>query len=273
MLACYYSVQTTSTKPPPVLKADIKRVLERMQVQYRDTRTGFECIHMPSIDVTSLQIYQDTRQIDRLHTHGHRKRGSEGSYETDKRSLAKKPSKLSFKTKISKEKEREPSLASNTGASANTTANANGKDKELPSRPSGGTILSASASSASSSFFHVSNAHSNTVEAPGSPGTRYETLDAPTPISPIQIPTLDEPIVDVRSQSPVKPKVLPPIPRDFAPSPQPFSPSPLPTGEVDQDIFESIGANSLAVRFEINIVKVCILIHSFDSLRSFIDLT
>ncbi|OBZ72952.1 hypothetical protein A0H81_06822 [Grifola frondosa] len=31
---------------------------------------------------------------------------------------------------------------------------------------------------------------------------------------------------------------------------------PLPTGEVDPDIFESIGANSLAVRFDINIVKV-----------------
>jgi len=28
------------------------------------------------------------------------------------------------------------------------------------------------------------------------------------------------------------------------------------TGELDEDVFESIGANKLAVRFEINVVKV-----------------
>jgi len=31
------------------------------------------------------------------------------------------------------------------------------------------------------------------------------------------------------------------------------------TGELDEDVFESIGANRLAVRFEINVVKVPIL--------------
>ncbi|EEB87227.1 hypothetical protein MPER_15510, partial [Moniliophthora perniciosa FA553] len=46
-----FSVATTSTKPPPLIKADIRRVLDRMQVQYREVKGGFECIHIPSIDI------------------------------------------------------------------------------------------------------------------------------------------------------------------------------------------------------------------------------
>ncbi|CUA72721.1 hypothetical protein RSOLAG22IIIB_10256 [Rhizoctonia solani] len=49
-----FSVATTSTKPAHVIKADIKRVLDRMQVQHREIRGGFECIHVPSIDLSSL---------------------------------------------------------------------------------------------------------------------------------------------------------------------------------------------------------------------------
>ncbi|KAJ7025161.1 Pkinase-domain-containing protein, partial [Mycena alexandri] len=45
------SVATTSTKPPPVIKADIRRVLDRMQVRYWQNKSGFECIHLPSITV------------------------------------------------------------------------------------------------------------------------------------------------------------------------------------------------------------------------------
>ncbi|KAJ6558292.1 hypothetical protein B0H19DRAFT_1261817 [Mycena capillaripes] len=45
------SVSTTSTKPPPVIKADIRRVLDRMQVRYWQNKTGFECIHLPSVNV------------------------------------------------------------------------------------------------------------------------------------------------------------------------------------------------------------------------------
>jgi len=214
-----FSVATTSTKPPAALKTDIKRVLDRMQVQYRETKTGFECIHMPSIDLASIQAPRPSE-------HRHRKHGSDGSYEaeTARRSLNKKTSKLSFVGRSPKSRERDSQP----------------KDKELPSRPSGGTILTATASSASSSFFHVSsNAHSATVEA------RSDTPEA-TNGQPEETPS--------RSPTPAKGKILPPIPRDFAASPQPMSA--LPTGEVNQDVFETIGANSLAVRFEINIVKV-----------------
>ncbi|OCH90369.1 Pkinase-domain-containing protein [Obba rivulosa] len=219
-----FSVQTTSTKPPVTIKADIKRVLDRMQVQYRETKTGFECIHTPSIDISSIQAPAPTERR-------HRKRGSSDSNETGttRRSIVKKNSKMSFSSR-NKDKEREP------------------KDKELPSRPSGGTILSATASSASSSFFHVSsNAHTATADP-----ARSDTIDA---ISASLPEDLNPPI----SQSPAKPKILPPIPRDFAASPQPTLPPPLPTGEVNTDVFETLGAKPLAVRFEINIVKVPML--------------
>ncbi|KAJ7083979.1 Pkinase-domain-containing protein [Mycena belliarum] len=43
------SVATTSTKPPPIIKADIRRVLDRMQVRYWQNKSGFECVHSPSI--------------------------------------------------------------------------------------------------------------------------------------------------------------------------------------------------------------------------------
>ncbi|TBU46041.1 Pkinase-domain-containing protein [Dichomitus squalens] len=208
-----FSVATTSTKPPNVIKADVKRVLDRMQVQYRETKTGFECIHMPSIDVSSL--------LPAPSAHG--KRPSSSSHEDRHRTLTKKASKRSFGM-MSKDREREP------------------KDKELPSRPSGATTLSTTASSASSSFFHVSsNAHTTTVEA-----ARSSTLE-----------NLAAPEESTRPQSPAKGKNLPPIPHDHAPaSPQPPPASPLPTGPVDPNLFEIIGASSLAVRFEVNVVKV-----------------
>lgn len=213
-----FSVQTTTSKSPTVIKQDIRRVLDRMQVQYRETRTGFDCIHMPSIDINSV-MDQAPASMHRAH----RKQGSSGSNETEatRKSLARKSSKLSFGKK-SKEREKDRE----------------GKDKELPSRPSGGTILSMTPSSASSSFFHVSS-HAQNTEA-----GRSDMLD-PVPQSP------DE-AGPPRSPSPAASKVLPPIPRDYGHAAQ----TPFPTGEVDQTVFETIGQSSLAVRFEINIVKV-----------------
>lgn len=213
-------MQTTTSKPPAIIKQDIRRVLDRMQVQYRETRTGFECIHMPSIDINSVVEAAPTPTY-----RGHRKQGSTGSNETEttRKSIARKSSKLSFgKKSREREKDRE------------------GKDKELPSRPSGGTILSMTPSSASSSFFHVSS-HAQTNEA-----ARSDVLE-PVPQSP-------EEAAAPRSPSPAASKVLPPIPQEHGNPLQ--TPLPFPTGEVDPTVFESIGQNSLAVRFEINIVKV-----------------
>lgn len=230
-----------------------------MQVQYRETKSGFECIHIPSIDISSVPESAQAR------TNNHRRRGSSGSNETGKtpRSLVKKASKLSFGVKSrdresikEKEKEVEPITAITP-------------EKELPNRPSVGTALSATPSSGSSSFFNVSSTAHTVLANDGSRHPVHAEMNGTTT-------TVAGPVDEsytVRSHSPTKPKVLPPIPRDFGgaqmqvqtPPPPPQTPRPMltpfPTGEVEREVFEMMGANSLSVRFEINIVKVraCVL--------------
>ncbi|KAJ7773666.1 hypothetical protein DFH07DRAFT_990228 [Mycena maculata] len=232
-----FSVATTSTKPPPVIKADIRRVLDRMQVQYRENKGGFECIHLPSIDISSVE--QPTTPRHR----GHHQQTSSASGEPQppmspahRPSLVKKVSKLSFG--IRRDKSRDRDLSGD-------------REREREARPSGGTTLTATPSSGSSSFFNVS-AHHPVVAEPNpmvAPNGTTEPHSLDVDITPPS-----------RTASPasIKSKVLPPIPRDFAASPVPPSPSPtpLPTGEVDREVFESMGNNTLSVRFEINIVKV-----------------
>lgn len=46
-----FSVSTTSTKPVPEIRADIKRVLRQLGVDYTEIRGGFSCRHAPSIDL------------------------------------------------------------------------------------------------------------------------------------------------------------------------------------------------------------------------------
>lgn len=258
------SVATTSTKAPSVIKNDIRTVLDRMQVQYRETKTGYECIHMPSIDVNSVQPEPTPRRSQ------HRKQGSTGSHETDttrKSIVVRKGSKISFGIK-NKEREKEKEKEREGAGSM--------KEKELPSRPSGGTVLSMTPSSASSSFFHVSSHAQNADSTRPEPAVAAATVDGTavnananadvvvaissspqpsvTPLSPIP----DDPIPP-RSQSPASSKVLPPIPPDSAMTALPTPLSPLPTGEVNQEVFDLISANSLAVRFEVNIVKVRVM--------------
>ncbi|KAF8803991.1 Pkinase-domain-containing protein [Phlegmacium glaucopus] len=246
-----FSVATTSTKAPSVIKTDIRRVLDRMQVQYRETKGGFECIHLPSIDMTSVETSTNKGS--------HPLQASSISSETSpttvsiansRPSIAKKTSKISFTLKRDKGKEKDHSLDSNKD-----------KDRETAGRPSGATTLTATASSGSSSFINVSSNH--TVV----PSQDKEATQAQAQANGLSVlPSPND--VDSASASlaatvaPLnKTKGLPPIPRDFttrpaSPLPAHRSPSPLPTGEVDRDVFESMGNNSLSVRFEINIVKV-----------------
>lgn len=49
-----FSVSTTTTKSTATLRADLIKVLDRLGVQYRDVKSGFECAHVPSIDLTSI---------------------------------------------------------------------------------------------------------------------------------------------------------------------------------------------------------------------------
>lgn len=214
-----------------------------MQVQYRETKSGFECIHIPSIDISSVPENAQSRPSN------HRRRGSVGSNETSKtpRSLVKKASKLSFGVKSrDRESIREKESELTT------------PDKDLPNRPSVGTALSATPSSGSSFFNVSSTAHTILAEGSRHPEGNGTMTTIASPLDESQA---------LRSHSPTKSKVLPPIPRDFGvtpqiqvPPPPPQTPrptlTPFPTGEVDREVFEMMGANSLSVRFEINIIKV-----------------
>ncbi|KAI9713904.1 MAG: serine/threonine-protein kinase KIN2 [Bogoriella megaspora] len=48
-----FSVSTTSSKPLPIIRTDIIRVLKQLGVQYHEIKGGFACKHSPSIDLTN----------------------------------------------------------------------------------------------------------------------------------------------------------------------------------------------------------------------------
>ncbi|KAL1955145.1 hypothetical protein VTO42DRAFT_9009 [Malbranchea cinnamomea] len=49
-----FSVSTTSSKPLPVIRADIIRVLKQLGVEFTEIKGGFSCRHAPSIDLNGV---------------------------------------------------------------------------------------------------------------------------------------------------------------------------------------------------------------------------
>lgn len=49
-----FSVSTTSTRPVPEIRAEVKRVLKQLGVDYSEIRGGFRCVHTPSIDLNKV---------------------------------------------------------------------------------------------------------------------------------------------------------------------------------------------------------------------------
>lgn len=54
-----FSVSTTTTKPIATIRNDLIKVLDRLGVQYREVKGGFECAHVPSIDLSSIGAGKD----------------------------------------------------------------------------------------------------------------------------------------------------------------------------------------------------------------------
>ena len=74
-----FSVSTTSTKPPIVIRADIIRVLDQLGVSYKEIKGGFSCIHLPSIDLKSVVDTPATPEVTNMvTTPSHRRRLSFG---------------------------------------------------------------------------------------------------------------------------------------------------------------------------------------------------
>lgn len=51
-----FSVSTTSSKPLPVVRIEIIRVLQQLGVEYKEIRGGFTCRHAPSIDLKKEEL-------------------------------------------------------------------------------------------------------------------------------------------------------------------------------------------------------------------------
>ena len=206
-----------------LIKTDLRRVLDRMQIQYRELKAGFECIHLPSIDVSSVQP---------VPVPGHHPTSS-GSDPPPRTSIVKKASKLSFGIKRDKGKDREKEKED--------------KDKELPNRPSTAGGAPVSSRSGSSSFFNVSSNHTAPAPTEGGGevnGVLPEEGEPQNPVTPVPGKTL--PPIPTPVPSPMSPSV----PAGNAPS------APMTTGEVDREVFENLESNTLSVKFEITIVKV-----------------
>ncbi|KAJ7640305.1 Pkinase-domain-containing protein [Mycena polygramma] len=214
------SVATTSTKPPPVIKADIRRVLDRMQVRYWQNKSGFECVHLPSINVSSLESPSttDTRGMQPFPSSG------ETSVTTPvpQPGITKRVSRLSFSVRRVKSQERNFPFG--------------GKARDLD-RPLSTMILP------------PNGAIHQPLVVPDEPRPSSAT---DTPVIPDSNPPSS--FVTRPSSISVNSK-LRSIASDIA---SPTSPGydPLASGEMDRVAFETMAHNALSVHFEINIVKV-----------------
>lgn len=72
-----FSVSTTSSKPLPVIRADIIRVLKQLAVEYVEIKGGFSCRHAPSIDLDKV-VDVSPPSPDRQGQVSHRRRISFG---------------------------------------------------------------------------------------------------------------------------------------------------------------------------------------------------
>jgi serine/threonine protein kinase KIN1/2 len=143
-------VATTSSKPAPVLKKDIRKVLDRMQVQYRPTRGGFECLHLPSIEVSAAQ--------------GTSTDGANNQKIGPVATLRKKTSKLSF----GKRRERDTDTASE------------GKDSGVPPRSPPSPLpasVKQSINRTNSSFFSLNSGTRNAILDPDTIGADHSDTE------------------------------------------------------------------------------------------------
>ncbi|KAJ5127204.1 hypothetical protein N7448_007983 [Penicillium atrosanguineum] len=72
-----FSVSTTSSKPLPVIRSDIIRVLRQLAVDYVEIKGGFSCRHAPSIDLEKV-VDMSPPSPDRQGQVSHRRRISFG---------------------------------------------------------------------------------------------------------------------------------------------------------------------------------------------------
>ncbi|KAJ5301753.1 hypothetical protein PENANT_c002G07180 [Penicillium antarcticum] len=73
-----FSVSTTSSKPLPLIRSDIIRVLKQLAVEYVEIKGGFSCRHAPSIDLDKVVDVAPPSPDRQGPVSGHRRRISFG---------------------------------------------------------------------------------------------------------------------------------------------------------------------------------------------------
>lgn len=225
---------TTSTKPAHVIKADVKRVLDRMQVQHREIRGGFECIHVPSIDLASIVSAENGDKED-----------------LPRRSVVRKGSRLSFG------KKGDPRAVEKTEEKDKVKAEGKDKAEEKDVPTSRSSLSFAGGLKGQPEPGRTTPTPAPRAETPTGAGTGTAT---PTPASPQRtkflppIPrdfgTGGEKSAGVGGERATGTEKGTNVASDIA-----------------EDIFENGTANEFCVRFEISIVKVRPTVFSTFTLR------
>jgi serine/threonine protein kinase KIN1/2 len=241
-----------------------------MQIQYREIRGGFECIHAPSIDLNSLRVEPGGRSTGNNLTINSQDTSASS---TIRRGVVRKASKLSFGTVRRKDKAKDGDANSATVTPKGSVPPSSMKedDKDLPNKSSGSATAPrppattasklGSPSGDSSSFFNVPSpsaqpiaegteetingyGHAKKISADKDAAASVRTQDTEGENSmreaelppDLKISAVAADDASTKRNSPTTPtiasrdKFLPPIPRDFIP-PTPASPS---TGKTPQ---------------------------------------
>ncbi|KAJ5097079.1 hypothetical protein N7456_007800 [Penicillium angulare] len=134
-----FSVSTTSSKPLPVIRADIIRVLRQLAVEYVEIKGGFSCRHAPSIDLDKV-IDVNPPSPDRQGQVSHRRRISFGGLlgHDDNRDDSREHSR-SASNKLHRRNQPDRSFVSNSDASEEFVARDNQQSGAVGERVVGET--------------------------------------------------------------------------------------------------------------------------------------
>lgn len=118
-----FSVSTTSTKPVRELRAELKRVLKQLGVEYTEIKGGFNCRHTPSIDLKNVADAPNSP----LQTPGHRRRFSFGGLRGGDRD----------RDDVRDNVERGPTTPRTPGARAPEYSNSDASEESVPRMENG----------------------------------------------------------------------------------------------------------------------------------------
>ncbi|UZJ57009.1 hypothetical protein CBS101457_006329 [Exobasidium rhododendri] len=292
-----FSVQTTSTKPRAVLHADLVRVFDRIGLQYRELKGGYECVHLPSLDFSqngalsgvgsvsgrgNARIIQEDEMVGSeyqvnsggISSNDYQTGGDYDATITPGMRPRKKASRMSFVSSSKKEKQKRKEDSSTLGDSG-SVGSFNNASASIGDDLESSTIPAAAAAAAANNHSHnhhrslsheqgaVSRSRASSVNAhPANQDGPLEQLDYGTPshVASSKMPRSRTDSLGAPSfmQSP---NASPVSQFKKASSPVNNASSAItPTTDTKMVMATNSSALELAVRFEIYVVKVPLLL-------------